>query len=100
MKKLLFAVFLIPAICVADKKIQTTRQEDRILETVIEDADEWIQSAWNRKVRNIKDYLIKSEIEWCLGQNKKIPEDEEEILKQALKRHKTRRRQNKEREQD
>ena len=61
-------------------EIQSTELEIMILETVVNDAQEWVQNAFSSRVNEQKKYMIKHIVEYCLENSIPIPNSEYEII--------------------
>jgi hypothetical protein len=89
MKKLImfFAPCLMASIVFAEWCTSEIPKEDiAIVETSVMDAEEWIRTAWNKKVADRKEAIIKEEIQDSLQNDRAIPAKKEDILKNAVKR--------------
>ena len=61
-------------------EIQSTELEIIILETVVNDAQEWVQNAFSSRVNEQKKSMIRHIIEYCLENGISIPNSEDEII--------------------
>lgn len=61
-------------------EIQTTELEIKILETVVNDAQGWVQNAFSSRVNEQKKSMIKDIVEYCLENSITIPSSEDEII--------------------
>ena len=61
-------------------EIQTTELEIKILETVVNDAQGWVQNAFSSRVNEQKKSMIKHIVEYCLENSITIPSSEDEII--------------------
>ena len=61
-------------------EIQSTELEIMILETVVNDAQEWVQNAFSSRVNEQKKYMIKHIVEYCLENGIPTPNSEYEII--------------------
>lgn len=62
-------------------EIQSTELEIKILETVVNDAQDWVQNAFSSRVNEQKKSMIKHIVEYCLENGISIPNSEDEIIK-------------------
>ena len=61
-------------------EIKSTELEIKILETVVNDAQEWVQNAFSSRVNEQKKYMIKHIVEYCLENGIPIPNSEDKII--------------------
>ena len=61
-------------------EIQSTELEIKILETVVNDAQEWVQNAFSSRVNEQKKSMIRHIVEYCLENGISIPNSEDEII--------------------
>ena len=61
-------------------EIQSTELEIMILETVVNDAQEWVQNAFSSRVNEQKKSMINHIVEYCLENGISIPNSEYEII--------------------
>lgn len=61
-------------------EIQSTELEIKILETVVNDAQDWVQNAFSSRVNEQKKSMIKHIVEYCLENGISIPNSEDEII--------------------
>lgn len=61
-------------------EIQSTELEIKILETVVNDAQDWVQNAFSSRVNEQKKSMIKQVVEYCLENGISIPSSEDEII--------------------
>ena len=61
-------------------EIKSTELEIKILETVVNDAQEWVQNAFSSRVNEQKKYMIKHIVEYCLENGISIPNSEYEVI--------------------
>ena len=61
-------------------KIQSTELEIKILETVVNDAQEWVQNAFSSRVNEQKKSMIRHIVEYCLENSISIPNSEDKII--------------------
>lgn len=88
-----FALFFIgiTGVSFAEKLEVMTKKEDiQIVEIFVEDANEWLQKAWEGKVSGRRNALVKEYVEKCLREGTPILSTEDEIIKEILKEYKSR----------
>ena len=61
-------------------EIKSTELEIKILETVVNDAQEWVQNAFSSRVNEQKKSMINHIVEYCLENGISIPNSEYEII--------------------
>lgn len=91
MKKLIFlSLFFTTSTYAQNICVDVNADDKQIVETYVIDADEWLQEAWNMKVANRRDALIKEEVQYSLDNQVAIPGEPDQIVKQGMKRLGTR----------
>ena len=61
-------------------EIKSTELEIKILETVVNDSQEWVQNAFSSRVNEQKKSMINHIVEYCLENGISIPNSEYEII--------------------
>ena len=61
-------------------EIKSTELEIKILETVVNDAQEWVQNAFSSRVNEQKKSMINHIVEYCLENGISIPNSEDKII--------------------
>ena len=61
-------------------EIKSTELEIKILETVVNDAQDWVQNAFYSRVNEQKKSMIRDIVDYCLENGISIPSSEDEII--------------------
>lgn len=84
---MLFLTLFIPLQVQAKQIVLIIPDQDiKIVEADVIDAEQWINQAWQGKLANSKERLVKKEVERSVKSNETLPAGQDAILSKALAR--------------